>query len=111
MVNENQKPVKVQKSTKIKLNLNFIGFVSTVISQKLMTKDIQTLRKLYISTVKVKSSNNITRVADRTKRDKLRPALETALKQLNLSFAEYDKVSSELVAKIRTKRASNYIEV
>ena len=102
-----EKSVKVSK---IKLNTNFIDFVGKVITQKLMTKDKETLKQLYIDTVKLKSANNVHRVSDRTKRPVLRVALEKVLKAKQISFKEYDSVSSGIVAKIRTKQ-SNYVEV
>jgi len=113
MKGKNPQPAKAQKSakiSKIKLNVNFIDFVATVIEQKLMTKDKETLKQMYIDAVKVKSATNINRVAERTKREKLRAALEKVLEKKNLSFAKYDKTATELVAKIRERKGSNYIE-
>ena len=102
---------KTQKVSKVKLNINFIGFVAKVIEQKLLTKDKDSLKKLYIESVKLKSANNVHRVADRTKRPKLRAALEKVLKEKGITFADFDKASTELVGKIRTRKASEYIEV
>ena len=101
---------KTTKVSKIKLNINFIDFVEKVMTQKLMTKDKASLKQLYVDIVKLKSANNIHRVSDRTKRAVLRAALDKVLKAKNISFAQYDTVSSEIVAKIRTKK-SNYVEV
>ncbi len=102
---------KTQKVSKVKLNVNFIDFVGTVIEQKLLTKDKKELKDMYVKAVKLKSANNVHRVADRTKRTKLRSALEKALKAKGITFADFDKASTGLVNKIRTRKASEYIEV
>ena len=101
---------KQTKVSKIKLNVNFIDFVASVVKQKLMSKDKEILKQMYIETVKVKSAVNIHRVASRTKREKLRVALTEVLKMKGISFEEFDKTSNELVSKIRNRKASQYIE-
>ena len=96
--------------SKIKLNTNFIDFVERVITQKLMTKDKESLKKIYMETVKLKTATNVHRGSERTKREVWRTALDKALKARNISFKQYDLVSSDIVTKIRNKK-SNYVEV
>ena len=102
---------KTEKVSKVKLNTNFIDFVAEVITKKLMSKDKTALKEMYIETLKLKSANNIHRVCDRTKREILKPALEKVLKAKGIEFEQFDQVSNELVAKIREKKSSNYVEV
>jgi len=102
---------EVKKVSKVKLNLNFIEFVDKCIKGKLLVKSKEELKDLYINSVKVKSSNNILRVSDRCKREKLRSVLESVLVKKGIDFKEFDKVSNELVSKIRNRKVSNYIEV
>lgn len=102
---------KVSKVSKIKLNVNFIDFISRVMKEKLLSKNVEELKELYLSDVKVKSSVNVLRVSDRVKRDKLRNVLEKVLKEKGISFDEFDKVSNEVVSVLREKKGSNYIEV
>ena len=101
---------KVNKVSKIKLNVNFIDFVERVIKEKLLVKSKSELKEMYLSDVKVKSSNNILRVSDRVKREKLRSVLLKVLKLKGIDFNEFDKISNELVSKIREKKVKNYLE-
>lgn len=100
-----------KKISKIKLNVNFIDFVEKVIKEKLIVKDKESLKKIYLECVKVKSSVNINRVCERVKREKLRSVLLKVLKEKNIVFEEFEKVSDLIVGKIREKKGSNYIEV
>ena len=110
---ENKKNVEVKevKVSKIKLNVNFIDFIEKILKDKLMVKSRDELRKMYKDSVKVKSYNNINRVSERVKRDKLRNVLNKVLKEKGIEFNIFDKVSNELVSKIRDRKVSNYIEL
>ena len=101
---------EVKKVSKIKLNVNFIDFISRVMKEKLLSKNLNELKEIYLNDVKVKSSVNVLRVSDRCKRDKLRSVLEKVLKEKGICFEEFDNVSNEIVSRLREKK-SNYIEV
>ena len=103
--------IEVSKESKIKLNVDFVLFVSKVIKEKLLVSGKENLRKVYLENVNVKSYNNIERVSNRSKREKLRSVLNEVLKENGLSFEEYKNVSDKLVEKIKEKKVSNYIEV
>ena len=107
---ENKK-IEVKKVSKIKLNMNYIEFIGKVMKENLMSKDREELRKIYIKNVKVKSFNNVNRVNERIKRDGLKIELMKVLKEKNIDIKEFEKVSNDLVSKIREKKVSNYLEV
>jgi len=100
---------KAKKVSKVKLNINYVDFIGKVMAEKLLTKDKETLKSLYIENVKLKSANNVHRVADRTERPELKAALNKALSERKISVADFKLTSKALVAKIRTK-ATNYVE-
>lgn len=102
---------EIKGISKIKLNVNFINFVEKVIKEKLLVKRKEELKVMYINCVKLKSSNNILRVSERVKREKLRSVLEKVLKEKGIEFKVFDKISNELVSKIREKKVGNYLEV
>ena len=105
------KNIKVSKENKIKLNVDFILFVGKVINEKLLESGKENLRKVYKESVNIKSVNNIERVSNRVKREKLRSVLNEVLKKNNMDFKIFDDVSNKLVEKIKEKKISNYIEV
>jgi len=105
------KNIKVSKESKIKLNVDFILFVGKVINEKLLESGKENLRKVYKESVNIKSVNNIERVSNRVKREKLRSVLNEVLKKNNMDFKIFDDVSNKLVEKIKEKKISNYIEV
>ena len=100
---------KAKKISKVKLNINYVDFIGKVIAGKLLTKDKETLKSLYIENVKLKSANNVHRVADRTERPELKALLSKALAERKISVVDFKATSKALVAKIRTK-VNNYVE-
>ena len=69
------------------------------------------MKQMYIHAVKLKSANNIHRVADRTKREVLRVALQKVLKAKGISFEDFEKTSTALVQKIRPRQSSHSVDV
>ena len=108
---ENKKNVEVSKVSKMKLNINFIDFVDKVMKEKLLSKNREELGKLYIDSVKVKSFRNVLRVSDRCKREKLRVVLMNVLKEKGIDYIKFNKVSNDIVSKLKDRKVSNYIEV
>lgn len=95
----------------IKLNVKYVDFVEKVIKEKLINKGVEELRSMYLNNVGVKSYVNIRKVDFRVKREKLKKVLSEILKEKGIKLEEFNKVSNEIVEKIRESKNSNYIVV
>jgi len=107
---ENQKETTTVK--KVKLNINYIDFITTVITQKLQKADRNKLRELYLSTVRVKSYHNIKRVNMRVHREKLKNLLTQELQKRKIDPKEFTKTCDSIIVTISERgNSNNYKEI
>lgn len=109
---QTQKEQKMTSAKKVKLNVNYVDFISKVITEKLQTMETPKLRKIYTQTVKVKSYSNIKRVDTRVKRERLKSLLAKELKSRNINLKDFNTVSQQIVTKIAARgKGTNYKEI
>jgi len=91
----------------IKLNVDYIKFVSEMKTKKLLESNPEKLKNLYEEHMNL-FSHNCSRVINRTMRKELREVLSQCLTENNLSFEEYKKFSEKLTDNTSN---NNYLKV